>query len=894
MGIATTSLSLLATLLPQQPQAPVAPEAAAHALLPEDAILALSVGDLAAIPPPAPGAPAASLWSTDARLMARGALQGLGLRGQAFDQAWSWASRGFALAWTGFESDGSPGIVLVTRAGVEDPPELPFLRGARRRIVAGHAVFATHERLLPAAMAPDGGPLADRDLASPRAGSALVLAKLFVRTNALVAMALDRLPEPDRAKARTATRALGLDDLGPLQTRWTLGESGIVATTRIPLLATGGVIGLLFGRPGSIGPDLARLVPREATGFSAAAIDLGEVASGILDAISNAQPEMARQIEAGISSLKSAMGLDVRGDILENLGGVALFVTMPGDPADSVAASFEIADPSRMERALDAIARAAPVTRDMIAGKKTWTLAELGGNEIVASVAGGRLILASDRKALGQLIATSERPEANPEAVSFLRGLPASTTWAGRGRPAGAWRTLAREIGRSAGEAQDAPVTWFRCERDENGVVLRASSVLAQIAEIAASRAPNSTETNPPLAAPEPPLTASNPAAAPSGQPGGESPAPALGASAVPSDGADPPAAPSGETQVPGTPDPGEVRALAEAERGKDLDPERIASLLRSSHHSVAARAAWLVGRKKARNCLPALCETASKTGDETVLLHCMAALDEMPSKAALGAALRGLGASDVRVRAIAARLLGKIGSTAAVEPLVALVDERVKEGNWSDSPDVVAAIASLSDLGTPSLLLPLASAIPADDPAVGQALAFLFQRLSPTMAAGEEAVLLMATLDHPCRALRRYSVQRLGELRNPAASRALEARLAAEDPEMQKIVEVALAATQRPQVPSENDLWNKARTNAQALWGMARTRWEAMDSSRRLPLAGCAALGLIALLGVLRMQARARRIAREEEAAALVAASPEWLEQEQGYAAMDPSDPES
>src|SRR5690606_9951117 len=91
--------------------------------------------------------------------------------------------------------------------------------------------------------------------------------------------------------------------------------------------------------------------------------------------------------------------------------------------------------------------------------------------------------------------------------------------------------------------------------------------------------------------------------------------------------------------------------------------------------------------------------------------------------------------------------------------------------------------------------LLAAATAFRRESPAAAEALTWLFQELSPALGESQEPTVLMAVLDHPCEMLRRYVIQRLGELAEPRSAAALEARLAQENDALRPLLEIALAA---------------------------------------------------------------------------------------------------
>ena len=178
---------------------------------------------------------------------------------------------------------------------------------------------------------------------------------------------------------------------------------------------------------------------------------------------------------------------------------------------------------------------------------------------------------------------------------------------------------------------------------------------------------------------------------------------------------------------------------------------------------------------------------------------------------------------------------------------------------------------------GDPRCLLGAASAVQTGDTSQDAALAFLFQSLSGKFARDDETKHLMAVLAHPCGLLRRYAIQRLGEMRDPNALPALEGRLANEEKSLRPLVEVALAAirgkSQNEPVPSESSEF------LATLARKARATWERMDMPERAVACAIPVTLVIALVLVFVTVARRRRQNEAEAWAARVAPSDDFVQ---------------
>ncbi len=338
------------------------------------------------------------------------------------------------------------------------------------------------------------------------------------------------------------------------------------------------------------------------------------------------------------------------------------------------------------------------------------------------------------------------------------------------------------------------------------------------------------------------------------------------------------PVTPAAAVAAP-APDP-DVLALLAAERlGANADVTVLATLASSKNETVAARAAWLLGRTKDQQT-EALCgEVATKSPHAEARLQAMYALRNHGDTSAVTAGLQGLLDSDRRVRTIAAQLLGRLRRPTAVEPLLALLD-RSRTDRPGSATDLQAALLALHDLGAAEHLLRAATAIhDGKATGTGEALAFCFQDLSPQLERKQEITTLLAVLDHKEPLLRRFAIGRLAELGDPTTAPALQARLNQET-ELRPLVEVALVQLRGDEQEPSTDELERALTNVRHLAARAATRWAALTEMERW-IGGTVPVALLVLLLVtIRMRRRHAAAAAAAATAALVAPSDEYLEE--------------
>lgn len=319
------------------------------------------------------------------------------------------------------------------------------------------------------------------------------------------------------------------------------------------------------------------------------------------------------------------------------------------------------------------------------------------------------------------------------------------------------------------------------------------------------------------------------------------------------------------------------MRAILAAEKAKPTTaPEAVLQALQSANPRVAARAAYALGQLRASEAVPRLCEMIESHPDSEVRHHAMAAASKMKDPRTLQTSLRALESDDLALRTLAAANLGALRSAESTNELLALVG-RDQTGEPGDaSTDRVAAVLALTDLGSHRSLVPASAAVTFEDPALGEALAYMFQTLSPKMEPKDESLALMAVLPHPCKLLRRYAIQRLGQLRDPATKSALEGRLGGEDDEsLRTLVEVSLNAVRgTPSVAGGAGTLESVQEKAAELLSSAKTQWQKLDINQRAMVAAGGGGTLVLAGAFLFLRGRRRRKRSGEQWASMAAPS--------------------
>lgn len=307
---------------------------------------------------------------------------------------------------------------------------------------------------------------------------------------------------------------------------------------------------------------------------------------------------------------------------------------------------------------------------------------------------------------------------------------------------------------------------------------------------------------------------------------------------------------------------------LSAEQRRQAPVPDEVVGALQSNHSKIAARAAFALGVLNVRQAVPQLCEIVEQHADAEVRRQAMHAVLAIGDPRSVNASIRALGSGDLVVRTLAASNLGRLRATEAIDPLLAVISREAIEGTKHTTEDQVAAIVALADIGSHEGLLPAAGAVKTGHRALGAALTYMFQIVSPKLAPNDEAVALVAVLAHPCTLLRRYAIQRLGQLRDPTTVSALEGRLAAEDDAgLRQLAEVSLQAVRGLPTPSED---------AGALAAVA-AQWREMSATQR-GLIGAVGVGTLVLVGAfLAWRMRRRRALSGEQWAEMTEPSEEF-----------------
>ncbi|MCA8951959.1 MAG: HEAT repeat domain-containing protein [Planctomycetes bacterium] len=324
-----------------------------------------------------------------------------------------------------------------------------------------------------------------------------------------------------------------------------------------------------------------------------------------------------------------------------------------------------------------------------------------------------------------------------------------------------------------------------------------------------------------------------------------------------------------------------EVDALAKAE----ADPTKVtagalAKLARSTHGGVAARATWLLRQREEADAREPLAELATRSPHDEVRVLAMSAMLRVGNATNAATAISGLDDKDLRVRTLAAQMLGKLQLDSSTGPLLAMIAARAKIADvGTPTTDLQAALLALSDIAAPGQLLPAATAVDGcRAQGVGPALTWFFQSHSRDLAPADEATLLVAVLGHTESMLRRYAISRLSELRDLSTVNALEGRLGKEGPELRPLIEVALSQIRRQHSTAGGEQTTDKDVE-QGPVARLQARWAAMDGQQQLMVGGIAGLCVVALVVFALVASRRRRARRGARAVDLVAPSDEYLE---------------
>ncbi|MEE9127764.1 MAG: hypothetical protein V3U11_11545, partial [Planctomycetota bacterium] len=295
-------------------------------------------------------------------------------------------------------------------------------------------------------------------------------------------------------------------------------------------------------------------------------------------------------------------------------------------------------------------------------------------------------------------------------------------------------------------------------------------------------------------------------------------------------------------------------QAVLLAERSKRINLDAIRAL-QSSNDDLVARAAYVAGMLKAKDAVPSLCQLAATHRQARVRQQAMAALTKIRDTRSAATSIRVLQDKDVKVRAFAATNLGRLRALASVKPLTTLLANPVE----GDGADHVAALLALTDIGDPRCLALAAASVKNPNDKMAEALTYMFQKISPTMAPDKEVKPLLVALDSNCLMLRRYVIQRLGILKDVTTLTALENQLAKEDRQLQPLISVSLNA-----IRGDSNDSNQFRARARAWLTRARESWRGLTRNQRFVAmgGGLAVFILVVLLMFLGVRRRHRRMA--------------------------------
>jgi HEAT repeat protein len=685
-----------------------------------------------------------------------------------------------------------------------------------------------------------------------------------------------RLPSAMAPRVAAVANALGLAGSKTLELSLTVQESGLQLQAHCDLPGGGGLVPMLVGQPDMLLPVLAQAVPRGAQAFAAGGVDLGAAIAAMLECAQAIEPGAEQAIRAFTAVAAQRAKVDVQEDLLLAFAGGLVTAQWQENDATMFGMGARLQNAMRFQVALNGLLKLVPVRPEKVdCGVPALAFPSPSGSEARPTVAivDDWLIVGSAPAAVAGFAKQIRAKAADPLVAKQLQQAPAGTTWvvwqsadALRSTAVAGGAALPEMLLEGLGPALthvvlgDGSVGW-RCDASMAGVqfLLALRQAVAQFtgAQLAATARNAPAEGSGRTAARTPPGRAGSAAGGKAGSADGGG-APGGGAATV-----DDPLATAAEVAV--------LEAAAKDPPGADL--AALSALLSSASPKVAARAAWCLGQNRSKEALQILGSAALAHRETEVRRQALAAMIVHSDATTEAAAIEALGDAERSVRTLAAQLVGHSRSGDAVDMLVGMVREQCQVGATEPLTDVAAAVLAAHDLGDPQVLVPMATAAVTEDPLVGQALAFLFQGLSPKLPKSDEAEVMVAVLDHQASLLRRYAIQRLGELADPAAAKVLESRLATESKELQPLVRVALDRVRGQDLKPVDDLATRIRSNAAALAKMAE--------AHLLEVAG----GLVALFllvtWITLLRVRAARRHRGEEAAALAAPTEGFEEQQ-------------
>ncbi len=852
-------IASLPSLLPQDPPAVTPAPAVTTASaatpsparwLPETTLAALVVG-------PMPGdSPAAALWTGPdgaafRDLAARLLQPGLSQLHLSLDDLGASLQGGFAVAFVGFTAGHQPDVVFIADLGARITAinkvlaPLPtndtlhvlvagpqaVLATTREGMVAIGTDAATIQATLARALEPSGPSLADEvDFQrSHGPASGQTLAHVFIRLGDLTAALLETLPREVTTAARRTIDVLGVDDMHWASAVWQLTGDELVTRWQIEAPRAEGLFDALAGTVGRLDPSLARFVPTGSNSYGFFTLQFGTVFDELLALANAVQPVAAKMVTTQLDQFSSRAGIDVRADLVGGLAGRLVTFTASTDTPQA-GVLLELRQGPAYARALGKLLEALPVslTQGTSSGVPCWRVDRTNqGIAPAFAVVGNWLAIGSSDEALNLAVRQVQEPRAAPEVLALLRALPSDAT------------------GAVVAPLSTMVSTWLTqmpVPKDDFGtrnLILRrtADAFVAEEHTSATGTLRSASGTMTALMTP----------------PG------------APADVPTPHLAAGGDAAAATT-----LRD-AEAEGSTRSNITAVTALLAHGNPDIVARACWLLGEWKALDAIVVLGDVAHDHATASVRLQATAALAHMANSATAQGLTRAVQDPDGRVRLCAIQALGRLGAPIATAPAMTLIDHLGSKQPTETPNDLVAALVVLHDVGDPANLMPAATAIGFAHPQVGQALTFLFQGLSPRQQPKEEVTTLLAVLDHPEPMLRRYAIQRLGELRDPTTAKALEVRLAAEAADLQPLIRVSLTQVRGDVGHEDDDLVARAKNNVAAISQMVERRWKSLGSTGQIATGATVGIVVLAVIGFLVARRRTRQSAAVAEAQSLV-----------------------
>lgn len=291
-----------------------------------------------------------------------------------------------------------------------------------------------------------------------------------------------------------------------------------------------------------------------------------------------------------------------------------------------------------------------------------------------------------------------------------------------------------------------------------------------------------------------------------------------------------------------------EARRLEVAGAGHDV--KELQTFLKHANPEHRARAAWYLGKQKAKTAIPSLARILGEDTSRTTRLAAAKALTQMRDPKARASLARGLSDDDGSVRLLAAT--GLLGSkdSATLKSLLELIVTHEDDQHGDRSQ----AILAIQDAGAAEHLATLAT-LESRTKQTTDSLVYAFQQLSPKLEGEKECALLIQTLESPVAELQEYAVRRIAEARYDSATATLHAKAESASPSLRPLVDAAIASLQSPASGSASDWIAKAR-------GFGNTMLAKLKAQPK-PIQIALALTPLALLVLLLLARRSKRRAR-------------------------------